>query len=165
MAQEPYLRRIGVPEDQLEKNHQYIKDYHFSPRGRYIHGDFSARNSAVISQEPLKLAIFDPNALIGDPSWDIAVMANNRAYQKCRLESDDKQCDLYQRDTQLLIGLRQGYGRRIDEGSLAISQLAQAAFHASNKDKPDASSLEGRAWRRCVTDQINSLLRELKNEA
>lgn len=125
-----YLRGLGIGEDLLEQLAEAIKRCRFVSQGRYLHGDFSIRNAAIKSFEPLKVSVFDPNPIVGDPTWDIAVLFNNYEFQKRRLEYDDGQKDLYVRDQQLLIGFKQGYQRKIYEENLLVAQLFQAILQA-----------------------------------
>ncbi len=142
-AQTEYLKSIGVSEKQLAGVQKYIEDCKFIKTGRYLHGDFSIRNAAIKSHEPLAVALFDPNPLIGDPTWDVAVLFNNYEYQKRRMEYDDRHRELYIRDQQLLAGFKQGYDRTIRKKRLKVAQLMQAALQAKYKsDKVRANKSE-----------------------
>ena len=121
-----YLRKLGISEDELAQVEQYIDDCKFAARGRYLHGDFSIRNAAIKSYEPLKVSVFDPNPIVGDPTWDIAVLFNNEEYRRRRQQHTDDREELYNRDKQLLIGFKQGYQRKIRQDNLLVSQLMQA---------------------------------------
>lgn len=125
-----YLKGLGIAEEEIEKLREYIQGRTFVSRGRYLHGDFSIRNAAIKCFEPLQVSIFDPNPIVGDPTWDIAVMYNNYEFQKRRLAYDDKQKELYDRNRQLFIGFRQGYQRKIRDGNLWVAQLMQAILQA-----------------------------------
>lgn len=125
-----YLVELGVDENDVQKIETYIKNCNFVVRGRYLHGDFSIRNAAVKSYEPLKVSIFDPNPIVGDPTWDIAVLFNNYEFHKRRMQYDNVQVDLYNRDKQLLTGFKQGYNRKIHDENLWVAQLMQAILQA-----------------------------------
>lgn len=138
-----YLRKLGCSDGQIQRLQQFIQGCTFVSRGRYLHGDFSIRNAAIKSFNPLKVSVFDPNPLVGDPSWDIAVLFNNYEFQKRRLEHDDKQKDLHDRDKQLLTGFKQGYGRKIDPDNLRVAQLFQAVLQAQyTADKVSQKKLD-----------------------
>lgn len=96
--QKDYLKKLGVSDEDLAAVADYIQNCTFVTRGRYLHGDFSIRNAAIKSFEPLKISLFDPNPLIGDPTWDIAVPHNNYEFAKRRYEIDGRAKDIYDRD-------------------------------------------------------------------
>lgn len=126
----PYLQSIDITSEQLTTISAFIDHCRFVKRGRYIHGDFSIRNAAVKSYDPLQIYLFDPNPIIGDPTWDIANFYNNHEYKKRRVKYDKTIHDLYVRDRQLLTGFRQGYARRIPQEALMASRLIQASLQA-----------------------------------
>jgi fructosamine-3-kinase len=128
-----YLKKIGVSDTNPQEVSEYIQQCQYVNKGRYLHGDFSIRNAAV-RFEPLKVGIFDPNPVIGDPTWDIAVLFNNYEFSKRRFNADGLHKDIYDRDKQLLIGFRQGYGRTINPGSLLTAQLCQAILQAESTE-------------------------------
>lgn len=121
---------VGLSDEVVDGVLRTIKQHAFIKKGRYLHGDFSIRNVAVKSRDPLKVSIFDPNPIIGDPSWDVSFLINNYEYEKRRLAYDDSQYDLYVRYQQLWIGFKQGYDRKIDETSLQVAQFIQAIYQA-----------------------------------
>lgn len=107
---------------------RFIKQHRFSSRPRYVHGDFSIRNALISSYDPMKLYIFDPNPIIGDPSWDIAVVANNFYLHKTRMFYNEDLSDLYRRDQQIWIGFRQTYTRKIDAEAVLLARLVHSIF-------------------------------------
>lgn len=134
--QKKYLKKLGVRDEDVIAVADYIKNCKFVSHGRYLHGDFSIRNAAIKSFEPLKISLFDPNPLIGDPTWDIAVPYNNYEFAKHRYEIDERGKDIYDRDKQLLIGFKQGYARRIKMDALLPARLIQAVLQAqATEDK------------------------------
>ncbi|MDN5275410.1 MAG: hypothetical protein JWN33_59 [Candidatus Saccharibacteria bacterium] len=128
--QKDYLVSIGVSREDLRAVLRFVKSYDFVRKGRYLHGDFSIRNVAVKSYDPLKISVFDPNPIIGDPTWDVSFIWNNYQFEKRRIAVDKSQHDLFVRNQQLWIGFKQGYNRTIDEGSLAVSSVIQAIYQA-----------------------------------
>lgn len=133
--QRNYLTNLGVDNEDIQNAIETIKRHHYVKKGRYLHGDFSIRNVAVKSRRPLKISVFDPNPLIGDPSWDVAFLINNYEYAKRRLAYDEGQRDLYNRDKQLWTGFKQGYWRRINRTSLKSAQLIQAIYQAQYTER------------------------------
>jgi|GEM_PF-1260828 len=129
-GQMKYLLQLGASEEVIEKVLTVFKTQHYIKKGRYLHGDFSIRNAAVKSYDPLKVSLFDPNPVIGDPSWDISFLRNNYEFEKRRLAYDESQRDLYVRNQQLWIGFKQGYSRMIHEDNLRTAQLIQAIYQA-----------------------------------
>lgn len=130
-----YLRqKMKIDEDQIDGVRRLIGKTRFVTRGRYLHGDFSIRNAAMKAHDPMKVSLFDPNPLIGDPYWDIAALFNNHEFQKRRLKHDDSQRDLYVRDQQLVIGFKQGYARKLRDRPLQAAQLIQAILQAQHKE-------------------------------
>lgn len=154
-----FLEQLGVSQIQFEKLRDIIQKRRFLKCGRYLHGDFSVRNAVVTSHEPLKVGVFDPNPIIGDPTWDIAVMFNNRDYRRRRMKYDDHEHDLFRRDQQLVIGLQQGYGRQIDEGSLEISQLAQALLQTAHQADTTSDKVKLRVRHETVLDLVGKILK------
>jgi len=124
------IDKVGVDEETIAKVLEAINAHSYVKKGRYLHGDYGIRNVAVKSHDPLKLSVFDPNPLIGDPSWDVSFLINNYEFEKRRLEYDDSQHDLYVRNQQLWTGFKQTYKRRINEQSLRTAQLIQAIYQA-----------------------------------
>ena len=121
---------VGISDEMIDGALRTIKNHSFIKKGRYLHGDFSIRNVAVKSRDPLKVSVFDPNPIIGDPTWDVSFLINNYEYEKRRLVYDDSQRDLYVRYQQLWIGFKQDYKRVINEQSLRVAQVIQAIYQA-----------------------------------
>lgn len=158
-----YLRSIGVTGEQLTAVERFIEQCQFVKRGRYIHGDFSIRNAAVKSHDPLQIYLFDPNPMIGDPTWDVANFYNNAEFQKRRAAADDSRADVATRDQQLLIGFRQGYHRRINQNGLLVSRLIQASLNAEAVENSDtADPLDGQVRREFIKDCIERIVRKTR---
>lgn len=134
-VQTDHLCALGVSDQQIAHIKNYIESCAFARPGRYIHGDFSIRNAAVKSYDPLKIVLFDPNPMVGDPSWDLAVPFNNYEFQKRRLKMRDNQRELYVRDQQFLSGIKKGYTRVIHADNLMVAQLLQALLQTQFKEK------------------------------
>lgn len=128
--QRSYLLDLGITEADFAALLARIDELKYVRKGRYLHGDFSVRNVAVRSKDPLKVSVFDPNPLIGDPTWDVSFLANNYEFKKRRLQYDDSQRDLYVVYQQLWIGFRQRYVRQLDDRNLMSAQLIQAIYQA-----------------------------------
>lgn len=128
-TQEKYLQERGVAQYKIQAVRDFIAKCTFVKRGRYIHGDFSIRNAAIQPHKD-RVLLFDPNPVIGDPSWDVAILYNNRDFSKQHTTYDDSQHEIFNRNQQLLIGFRQGYGRNISLPNLVTAQLVQGILHA-----------------------------------
>ncbi len=69
---EQYLKSFDISAEEIEilKRNLFIPEY--PKEGSYLHGDYGLHNVLVESADPLKIKIFDPNPLIGDPYFDLA---------------------------------------------------------------------------------------------
>lgn len=129
-----YLLTLGLTESKLKRLLQQVKEKKFPRRGTFVHGDYSLRNAMLTSKNPLEVKIFDPNPLIGDPSWDLAILYNNFEFEKRKHEYNTRKKAFhasYIRDKDTLEGLVKGYtesGGKIDEDAVAMSQLMQCIF-------------------------------------
>lgn len=132
-----YLKKLGINPEDMNRVVALMRAHSFVKKGRYLHGDFSIRNVAVKSHDPLKISIFDPNPVIGDPSWDVSVLVNNYEFAKRRLKYDDSQQDLYTLYQQVWVGFKQGYKRKIDEVGLLTAQLVQGIYQAQHAESID----------------------------
>lgn len=164
-VQMPNLKKLGVTNRQVRLLKQYILSRRFVKRGRYLHGDFSIRNAAIKSYEPLQVIIFDPNPIVGDPTWDIAVLFNNYEFQKRRLQHDDHMKVLYHRDRQLLTGFKQAYTKKIDGPSLQLAQLLQALLQAEYKEGRVAAGRDDKIELKVRQDFIRELVEAMAGTA
>lgn len=164
-ARSNYLRRIGVTSAQLTAAERFIDGCQFVKRGRYVHGDFSIRNAAISGHEPLKVSLFDPNPMIGDPTWDVANHYNNYEFHKRRAEHDGTVRDLFVRDQQLFIGFRQGYTRRIRQDGLLVARLIQASLQAEYKESAVRSGRADRLDVRVRREFIHELVKRMVRKA
>lgn len=153
-----YLQLLGLKESDIKHMIAVVSRHRFVRRGRYLHGDFSIRNVAVKSYDPLRLSIFDPNPLVGDPSWDVAILANNREFHARRLAYDDSQADIYRMYQQLWTGFMQGYRRKVNERSLLTAQFVQAIYQAQYTQSKSAN-LDFRVRKEFIHDTCQRLLR------
>jgi fructosamine-3-kinase len=157
--QESYLRNIGVTKDEINAVITTIEALRYVKQGRYLHGDFSIRNVAIKQRDPLKVSVFDPNPIIGDPTWDISFLVNNYEYEKRHAELDDTRRDLYVVQQQLWIGFCQRYKRRIQKMSMTSAQLVQAVYNAQYAESKD-DKIAIRVRHEFIKDLIAQLLRE-----
>lgn len=132
---ENYLLNLGLTKSKLKLLHERIQKMDFAKRGVYLHGDFSLRNTLLTSRNPLKIVIFDPNPLIGHPSWDLAISYNNLEFSKRRFEFAVKNEDYrqeYEKEKTFLTDFLKGYEKetkkRIIPEHILTSQLAQTIF-------------------------------------
>lgn len=84
-----YVRGLGVGNRQVEKASAWLRQCRYVDEPRYLHGDVSIRNIAMRSYDPIRISLFDPNPLSGDPSWDIAPMTNNVEFDGRRHQAQD----------------------------------------------------------------------------
>jgi hypothetical protein len=98
-----------------------------------LHGDVSVRNVAIFSYQPITVGLLDPNPLSGDPSWDIAPMMNNVAYNELRQRRERVPSKLLERDRNLLDGFWEAYPGGVAEESLLAAQLVQAVLQAEHR--------------------------------
>jgi fructosamine-3-kinase len=104
-----FVRRLGIGEDRIQATLAFIRACPFVAQGRFLHGDVSVRNVGIFQYQPITVGLFDPNPLSGDPSWDIAPMVNNAAYNELRSHRDGVPPKLLGRDRDLLDGFWESY--------------------------------------------------------
>lgn len=139
-----FLRDRGVPEARLEKVCAVIRECRYVDDARYLHGDVSIRNIAMRGYDPVRISLFDPNPLCGDPSWDIAPMANNVEYGDRRHRSDEGSSETLLRDRELLAGFWETYPTAIPRQSLLTAQLVQAVLQAEHREAAsDEKAVDG----------------------
>jgi fructosamine-3-kinase len=126
-----FMAELGIPDDRIEAACAYIRTSPSVAEGRILHGDVTIRNVAVYRYDPITAGLFDPNPLIGDPSWDIAPMMNNVAFDELR--DGDAQSRTLVRDRELLAGFRSSHPGEIAEETLRSAQLVQAVLQAEHR--------------------------------
>jgi fructosamine-3-kinase len=127
------VRQLGIGEDRIHATLEFIRACPFVPAGRFLHGDVSVRNVGVFRYQPITVGLFDPNPLSGDPSWDIAPMMNNVAYNELRYRRDGEPSEVLLRDRELLDGFWESYPGGVTEESLLTAQLVQAVLQAEHR--------------------------------
>jgi aminoglycoside phosphotransferase (APT) family kinase protein len=127
------VERLGVGEDRIQATLAFIRACPFVPQGRFLHGDVSVRNVAIFRYQPITVGLFDPNPLSGDPSWDIAPMVNNVAYNELRARRERVPSKVLVRDRELLEGFWETYPGGVAEESLLTAQLVQAVLQAEHR--------------------------------
>ena len=95
-----------------------------------MHGDVSIRNVGIHSYHPLTVGLFDPNPLSGDPSWDIAPLMNNVAFNELRYRRNGVLPDALGPDRDLVAGFREGYLGEVAEESLVTARLVLSILQA-----------------------------------
>ena len=83
--------------------------------------------------DPIRVSLFDPDPLWGDPSWDIAAMANNVEFSERRHQTDGGSLETLNRDRLLLAGFWEAYPDVIPEESLVTARLVQAVLQAEHR--------------------------------
>jgi len=127
------VRQLGFGEDRIQATLAFIRACPFVAVGRFLHGDVSIRNIAVFHDQPFTVGLFDPNPLSGDPSWDIAPMMNNVAYNELRQRRKHVPSEVLVRDRELLEGFWESYPGGVAEESLLTAQLVQAVLQAEHQ--------------------------------
>jgi aminoglycoside phosphotransferase (APT) family kinase protein len=128
-----FVRQLGIGADRLQATLAFIRVCPFVAEGRFLHGDVSIRNVAIFGYQPITVGLFDPNPLSGDPSWDIAPMMNNLAYNELRAHRERVPSKLLERDRKLLDGFWEAYPGGVAEESLLTAQLVQAVLQAKHR--------------------------------
>jgi aminoglycoside phosphotransferase (APT) family kinase protein len=129
-----FVQKLGVSDDQVEATRAFIRNCPFVSKGRFLHGDVTIRNVGVYSYRPITVGLFDPNPLIGDPSWDIAPMMNNVAFNELRYRRETELPEPLRRDRGLLDGFWESYLGNVAEESLLTAQLVQAVLQAEHRE-------------------------------
>jgi fructosamine-3-kinase len=168
------LLRLGFPPPRLHALRERIGGMAFPGTGVVLHGDFSARNSALVAHAPYQIKVFDPNPIIGHPSWDLAIIENNVDFSRRRLEHAPDRQDLrtkLQVEEGTLEGVLQGYARAGGEPcsgeEIAAAQLMQClyllpqkVFKAKRRGKSLANDTESQVVRDTMAEKIDLLTRE-----
>jgi fructosamine-3-kinase len=134
-----YVRSVGIRNPQIEKACAFVRQCRYVDEARYVHGDVSIRNIAMRSYDPVRISLFDPNPLSGDPSWDIAPMTNNVEFNERRHQADDGAEQVLRRDRDLLAGFWDSYPDVITDSSLLTAQLVQAVLQAEHRARASAT--------------------------
>jgi aminoglycoside phosphotransferase (APT) family kinase protein len=127
------VQQLGVGEDRMQATLAFIRVCPFVTEGRFLHGDVSVRNVAIFGYQPITVGLFDPNPLSGDPSWDIAPMMNNVAYNELRQRRKGVPSEVLVRDRELLNGFWESYPDGVAQESLLTAQLVQAVLQAEHR--------------------------------
>jgi aminoglycoside phosphotransferase (APT) family kinase protein len=128
-----FVRQLGISADRLQATLAFIRACPFVAEGRFLHGDVSIRNVAILSYQPITVGLLDPNPVSGDPSWDIAPMMNNVAYNELRAHREGAPSQVLVRDRDLLEGFWEAYPGGVAEESLLTAQLVQAVLQAEHR--------------------------------
>jgi aminoglycoside phosphotransferase (APT) family kinase protein len=127
------VRHLGIGEDRMQATLGFMRACPFVAQGRFLHGDVSVRNVGIFHDQPMTVGLFDPNPVSGDPSWDIAPMMNNVAYNELRQRHEGKRSTVFVRDRELLDGFWEAYPAGISQESLLTAQLVQAVLQAEHR--------------------------------
>jgi fructosamine-3-kinase len=127
------VQQLGIGEDRIQATLAFIRTCPYVAEGRFLHGDVSVRNVAIFGYQPISVGLFDPNPVSGDPSWDIAPMMNNVAYNELRQHREGVPLEVVLRDRELLEGFWESYPDGVAEESLLTAQLVQAVLQAEHQ--------------------------------
>jgi aminoglycoside phosphotransferase (APT) family kinase protein len=128
-----FVRQLGISADRMQATLAFIGACPFVAKGRFLHGDVSVRNVGIFDYQPITVGLFDPNPLSGDPSWDIAPMMNNVAYNELRQRRERAPSKMLLRDRELLDGFWESYPGDVAQESLLTAQLVQAVLQAEHR--------------------------------
>jgi fructosamine-3-kinase len=129
-----FVERLGIGQDRMRATLAFIRACPSVADSRFLHGDVTVRNVGVFRYQPITVGLFDPNPVSGDPSWDIAPMMNNVAYNELRSRRERAPSKLLVRDRQLLDGFWESYPGGVAEESLLAAQLVQAVLQAEHRE-------------------------------
>jgi aminoglycoside phosphotransferase (APT) family kinase protein len=127
------VQQLGIGEDRIQATLAFIRACPFVAEGRFLHGDVSVRNVGIFRYQPITVGLFDPNPLSGDPSWDIAPMMNNAAFNELRARREGVPSKMLGHDRELLDGFWESYPGGVAEESLLTAQLVQAVLQAEHR--------------------------------
>jgi aminoglycoside phosphotransferase (APT) family kinase protein len=127
------VRQVGISADRMQATLAFMRACPYVAEGRFLHGDVSLRNVAILRYQPVTVGLFDPNPLSGDPSWDIAPMMNNVAYNELRRRREGEPSTELVRDRELLDGFWESYPDGVAQESLLTAQLVQAVLQAEHR--------------------------------
>jgi fructosamine-3-kinase len=130
-----FVQQLGIDDDRIHATRAFIRTCPVVAEGRFLHGDVTIRNVAVYSNRPITVGLFDPNPLIGDPSWDIAPMMNNVAFNELRSRRESEPPAALARDRDLAAGFWESYPHDVAEESLLAAQLVQAILQAEHRQE------------------------------
>ena len=128
-----FVQQLGIDDDQIESVRGFMRACAFMPEGRFLHGDVTIRNVGVYSYRPITVGLFDPNPLSGDPSWTIAPMMNNVAFNELRERRESEPPTALTCDHELLAGFWESYPDKLVEEALMTAQLIQALLQAEHR--------------------------------
>ncbi len=166
-----YLVRLGFSPLKVENLRKAIAALKFTKEGVYLHGDFSERNALLTSHNPYQVKVFDPNPIIGDPSWDLAILYNNHEFAKRKFDHDPEDTEIrkqHQLENELLSGIKEGYqlihGEEVSTQAIAAAQLMQCLYllpgkekKAKKEGKEPADSLEAQVVKDTLFDKVKRL--------
>jgi aminoglycoside phosphotransferase (APT) family kinase protein len=128
-----FVQELGIGEDRMQATLAFIRACPFVAEGRFLHGDVSVRNVGIFDYQPITVGLFDPNPVSGDPSWDLAPMINNVAYNELRQRREGQPSKELVRDRELLDGFWETYPGGVAQESLLTAQLVQAVLQAEHR--------------------------------
>ena len=128
------VRQLGIGEDRIQATLAFIRACPYVAEGRFLHGDVSVRNVGIFHDQPITVGLFDPNPLSGDPSWDIAPMVNNVAFNELRARREHAPSQELLRDRELLEGFWESYPDGVAEEAMLTAQLVQAVLQGEHRE-------------------------------
>jgi len=130
-----FVRQLSIAEDRIQAVRSHIRACPFVAEGRFVHGDVTVRNVGVHSYRPIAVGLFDPNPVSGDPSWDVAPMTNNVAFNELRHSREGVPPKNLRRDQELLAGFWESYRNELSEDCMLTAQLVQAVLQGEHRQR------------------------------
>jgi fructosamine-3-kinase len=129
------LLDLGFSEKQLKTLRSLVKSTRFPRTGRYLHGDYSLRNTVVETARPLRVRMIDPNPLIGHPLWDLAIVQNNYDFANRKTALKPGHQHYAQELTRwhefwrgTMLGYKATSKHKVDKHKLLLTQMVQQVF-------------------------------------
>jgi fructosamine-3-kinase len=134
------VQHLGISEGRIQATLAFIHACPFVAEGRFLHGDVSVRNVGMFRYQPVTVGLFDPNPLSGDPSWDIAPLMNNVAYNELRQRREPAPSTVLLRDRRTPGGVLGGLSRRGRRGVAARGPAGPSGAPGRTPAGPSAAS-------------------------
>lgn len=145
--QSEILTNLGFASDLFATYLQLIKRFD-SAQGVWVHGDFAPHNMLVVVQEPLKLAVIDPIAMVADSYWDLATAQNKLDWMRedfAAKPGDRGKKFKLEREEWYNKGLFEGYavssGKPVDQLRLKLNQIAQLLWKITKSERDGVHNL------------------------
>ncbi|MCL5091476.1 MAG: aminoglycoside phosphotransferase family protein [Patescibacteria group bacterium] len=82
------FEKMGFTREERERLARAIVGLDIPDKRVLIHGDFGLHNALIISTDPPRVKIFDPNPMVADPYYDLAYQYNRMEIKREKLKSE-----------------------------------------------------------------------------